>query len=115
MPLRLNVSRSGSAWILDILALARCRFWHPPSHGRFAAHRDGKGRARTQSCGRLADASGFCPDSVIALGQLLWLVPLVEVTSRGIRLRIRAPIRRSGLLFVPVVKRARGSSDRKSV
>jgi len=38
---------------------------------------------------------------LVTLRQLLWPVPLVEVTSRGIRLRIRAPIRRSGLLFVP--------------
>ena len=35
------------------------------------------------------------------LRQLLWPIALIEATRRGIRLRIRAPMSRRGLLFVP--------------
>jgi hypothetical protein len=35
------------------------------------------------------------------LRQLVWPVALIEVTKRGLRLRVRAPMSRGGLLFVP--------------
>src|SRR6267378_2691227 len=38
---------------------------------------------------------------IATVRQLLWPVPVVEVTSRGVRLRIRTPMSRSGFLFVP--------------
>ena len=38
---------------------------------------------------------------VVTVRQLLWPVPLGEVTCRGVRLRVAAPMLRSGLLFVP--------------
>lgn len=38
---------------------------------------------------------------VAGVRQLLWPVPLIEVTSRGVRLRIRSPMGRVGFLFVP--------------
>ncbi len=36
-----------------------------------------------------------------ALRQLLWPVALIEATTRGVRLKIRAPLSRRGLFFVP--------------
>jgi hypothetical protein len=36
-----------------------------------------------------------------AVRQLLWPVPLLEATGRGVRLRIASPMSRSGLFFVP--------------
>jgi hypothetical protein len=33
--------------------------------------------------------------------QLLWPVPLVEITQRGVRLKVGGPMDRSGLFFVP--------------
>ncbi len=38
---------------------------------------------------------------IATVRQLLWPIPLVEVTCRGVRLRIGAPMSRSGLFFVP--------------
>ena len=37
----------------------------------------------------------------VTVRQLLWPVPVVEVTRRGVRVRIGSPVRRSGLFFVP--------------
>lgn len=38
---------------------------------------------------------------IATLRQLLWPIPLVDVTCRGVRLRIGAPMHRSGLFFIP--------------
>ncbi len=38
---------------------------------------------------------------VVTVRQLFWPVPLIEVTRRGVRVRIGSPVRRSGLFFVP--------------
>ena len=38
---------------------------------------------------------------IATVRQLLWPIPLIEVTCRGVRLRIGAPMRGSGLFFVP--------------